>query len=82
MEVFSAPDVSSKVLHLVTQEMNEKYSKGVIPDFWLVKGTLLSVRERSLAKLRPVPQHYVRQAIHKILGTMVLTVAESSKGEA
>jgi hypothetical protein len=34
----------SKVVYLVTQEVNEKYGRRVVREFWLAKDALLSIR--------------------------------------
>ena len=44
IEAFPAPDACSKVIYLISQEMNEKYSRRAIPEFWLAKEVLLSIR--------------------------------------
>ena len=44
IEVFPAPDTCSKVVYLVAREMNDRYSRRVVPEFWLAKEALLSIR--------------------------------------
>ena len=51
IEVFPAPDACSKIVYLVTQEMNEKYSRRVVAEFWLAKEGLLSIRREKYGQV-------------------------------
>lgn len=45
IEVFPGPGSCHKVLYLVAQEMDEKYRRRAVRDFWLAKEGLLSIRK-------------------------------------
>ncbi|GEM_PF-6625719 len=66
IEVFPAPDACTRVIYLVTQEVNEKYSKRAVPELVGQRGASVH-QEGKYGQARPVPHSYAGRLYIKLL---------------
>jgi len=55
IEAFPGPDACQKVLYLVAQDMDDRYRRRAVKDFWLVKKKLLSIRKAKYGSTEAQP---------------------------